>query len=462
MAPGRPGPRRGLTGPIRRLLSGRVPRAGAAAGGIRVAGRLVVFALQVFLARAIVDQAEFGTYAWGQNLLFLLGGIFALGLPVAASRLVAVHFQRHDGPAERAVVRRGLGLLGAISAGLAIVGVVLLWLLPTGTLAGIPRGIAFIAVAAAPLVAFTLFNQAVARARMRLLAAFGPTQVLRPMLTGALALGIVLATGSSLTGEQALIAVVGSLVLVLVVQAFVGGPSSSGRTPAADSGDADEYAPRRLMTDALPIFATRVSDLVVKHSGVLVLGFVASPALVGGFFVAERLAQLAALPMLVIGAVIQPWLASAHAAGDRAGLQQVVTQAIHTALWPTLAGAVVIQAAAGVLLGLFGEGFVDAAPILAVLMLAHIVAAVLGPNPQILIMSGRPGTAFRISATSAVLHIVLLAVLVPAFGAIGAAWATLVSTAVAGGAALWIVRSRLGLRSSILLGAGLARRDPAT
>lgn len=461
MAPGRAGPRRGLTGPIRRLLSGRVPRAGAVAGGIRVAGRLVVFALQVFLARVIVDQAEFGTYAWGQNLLFLLGGIFALGLPVAASRLVAVHFHRQDAVAERAVVRRAVGLLGAISLGLAIAGVLLLWLLPVGTLAGIPRGVAFIAVAAAPLVAFTLFNQAVARARMRLVAAFGPTQVLRPALTGALALGVVLATGSSLTGEQALAAVVGSLVLVLVVQAFVGGAPPDDRPPPGEAGDAGEYAPRRLMADAMPIYATRVSDLVVKHSGVLVLGFVASPALVGAFFVAERLAQLAALPMLVIGAVIQPWLASAHAAGDRRGLQQVVTQAVHTALWPTLVAAVVIQGAAGMLLGLFGEGFVDAAPVLAVLMLAHVVAAVLGPNPQILVMTGRAGTAFRISASSAVLHVVLLAVLVPAFGAIGAAWATLASTAVAGVAALWIVWRRLGLRSSILLGAGFVRTQAA-
>jgi len=455
----------GLIGSVRRVLSAQVPRAGALAGAIRVGGRLVAFGLQILLARVIVDQAEFGIYAWGQSLLFLLGALFALGIPMAASRLVAVHADRRDRQTEQAVVGRARLLLAASSTGLAIMGLAVLWLLPADQLSGIPRAIAYTAVAAAPLVSFTMLYQAIARARMRLVAAFGPTQILRPAFTGLLAVMLVLATNDQLTGQQALAAVVGSLVVVLVIQLFVSGAraltgassASADADLAADVGEEretepDEYAPGKLMANAMPIFATRVSDLVIKHSGVLVLGLAAGPALVGEFFVAERLAQLAALPALVVGAVIQPWLASAHAAGDHAQLQRVVTQAVHTTLWPSLTAAVVIQAAAGMLLGLFGSGFVEAAPVLSVLMLAHVAAALLGPNSQILMMSGYAALAMRIWATAALLHVLLLAVLVPQFAAMGAAGALLATTVIANAASLWAVRTRLGLRSSLLLG----------
>ena len=461
----RSGRRVRLIGPVRRVLSAQVPRAGALAGAIRVGGRLVAFGLQILLARVIVDQVEFGIYAWGQNLLFLLGALFALGIPMAASRLIAVHADRRNRQAEQSVVGRACLLLAAISVGLTAVGLAVLWLLPDDQLTGIPRGIAYTAVAAAPLVSFTMLYQAIARARLRLVAAFAPTQILRPAFTGLLAVMLVLATHDQLTGQQALAAVVGSLLAVLLIQLLVNGvrtsidaskgedDASRGPDIAEDrEPDQDEYAPDRLMANAVPIFATRVSDLVIKHSGVLVLGLAAGPALVGEFFVAERLAQLAALPALVVGAVIQPWLASAHAAGDHAQLQRVVTQAVHTTLWPSLTAAVVIQAAAGVLLGLFGSGFVEAAPLLSVLMLAHVAAALLGPNSQILVMSGYAALAMRIWATAALLHVLLLAVLVPQFAAMGAAGALLATTVIANAASLWAVRTRLGLRSSLLLG----------
>jgi O-antigen/teichoic acid export membrane protein len=439
---------------LERVLSAPVARAGAAAGAIRVLGRLVAFALQLLLARIIVDAAAFGVYAWGQNLLFLLGGLFALGLPAAAARLVAVHDHCGDVDAQRAVIARARAVMAACSAGFIALGVLLLQLLPSAT--GPSGGIALAALVGAPLVAFTLFHQAVARAQSQLVAAFLPTQVLRPALTAVLALAVLAATGAPLTALHALGAVAGSLALVLAGQWLATRPrrrggGAAGDPPSAAPDPPEEYAPERLLGIALPIFATRVSELLARHSGVLVLGLVTTPALVGGFFVAERLAQLIALPMLVVAAVIQPWLASAFAAGDRERLQRVVIQAIHTALWPTLAGAIVVVLGADLLLGLFGEAFVGAAPVLLVLVLGHVAAALLGPNPQILVMTGHQAVAFRIAALAAGLQLVLLAVLVPGFGAVGAAWATFAGTTSAGAAALWAVRARLGLKSSVLV-----------
>lgn len=440
---------------LRRMLAAPVPRAGAGAGVIRASGRLVVFGLQLFLVRAVVDATAFGVYAWGQNLMFLLGGLFALGLPTAAARLVAIHDHYGDIDRQRAVIARARWLMGGFSLIFVAAGALLLMLLPA--VAGPSVAVAMIAVVAAPLVAFTLFHEAVARAQSHLVVAFLPTQVLRPALTGLLAVIILVVTDAPLTAIQVLGAVVASLFLVLLGQWFVVRPRQRLERPGGGPERVEECAPRRLMGVALTVFATRVSELARRYSAILLLGIFTGPTLVGSFFVADRLAELIALPALVVASVIQPWLASAFATGDRARMQHVVTQAVHTALWPTLAAALVVIVGAETLLGLFGSEFRNAAPILFVLVLAHVCTAILGPNPQILIMTGHQSLAFRIAVLAAVVHVLMLAILVPGLGTIGAAWSTLVSNLVAGAAALGAVRLRLGLRSSILLGAGFLR-----
>jgi O-antigen/teichoic acid export membrane protein len=254
---------------------------------------------------------------------------------------------------------------------------------------------------------------------------------------------------------DALAAVVASLVLVLAGQWFLVGSALASRVERPSVGSSahpHEYAPERLLAIALPVFATRVSELIARHSGVLVLGLVSTPVVVGGFFVAERLAQLIALPMLVVSAVIQPWLASAYADGDSERLQRVVTQAVHTGLWPTLLAAIVVVFGAETMLGLFGDPFRTAAPVLLVLVAGHVATALLGPNPQILVMTGHQAVSLRIAAAAAAVNVLLLAMLVPAFGALGAAWATFAGSAVAGVAALRAVRARLGIHSSVLAG----------
>lgn len=448
---------RNLTAWLQPAWSSQVPRAGAVAGVIRMSGRFAALLLQLLAVRIVVSQEAFSLYAWGQNLLFLLGGVFALGIPVAASRLVAVHFHSGNTAARQGVIHRARGMLALFSFGAAALGLLLLTFLPGEELLGPANEVLLVVLLAAPLVSFTMLNQAIARAQSQLVSAFLPTQVLRPVTTACVALVILVMADARLSAVQMLTAVLGSLLIVLLIQWVFG----KAPAPSEGTGDAvkvpEDYEARRLMSNALPVFATRLSELVVKHSSVLVLGIMTSPLLVGEFFVAERVAQLAMLPMLVVSAVIQPWLASAHAGDNQSRLQQVVSQAVHTILWPTVAAAVAVAALSGVLLGLFGDNYAEATPVLLILVLSHLVAALLGPNAQILLMSGHQATFFRISAGAAALHLAMLVALAPIFGGLGAALATLLSTITSGVLALSTVRRKLALRSSILLGAGMRR-----
>jgi O-antigen/teichoic acid export membrane protein len=438
-----------------RVGANRVVRAGSAAGMIKGVGLVAAFLLQMLLARIVADPGEYGVYAWGQNLLFLLGSLFALGIPLATSRLVAVHASRGDHVSLDQIGRSGARWLALSALAGASIAVGVVFLLPEAAFSELPRPVALLSIAASPLVAFTLFHQAMARAQSRLASAFLPTQVLRPVFAGGLAVAWFVWVDSNPSGIEVLCAVASSLLLVLVIQWFIARKRRlarrSDRSRDSSSADRRYYGSHRIMPTALPMFATRLSDIFIQYGNVLVLGILGGPLAAAGFFVADRLSHLASVPRSVISSVVQPWLASAHAEEDDQRLQQVVKHAGHTTLWPTLAIAISVAITGHFLLGLFGMEYRSAFPILIVLLFSHVLGAALGPAQQLLMMTGHQKAVMRVMALASLCHLLSLLVLIPWLGAVGAAFATLVSTLVARMGCLRMVRQRLKLEPSVQL-----------
>ena len=460
----------GLSRKTRRVWRSEVLRSSTVAALIRVAGLAIVFLVQILLARLATDGTTYGIYAWGQNLLFLLGSVFALGIPVMASRLAAVHVYRGNGDALRQVVRTAHICVLLVSLSGAAAGLLIVWWLPATLLGELPWTVVAVAVLAAPLVSLTTLRKALARAGSRLFAAFVPLQVFRPLLTGALALATFLWLGEPLRALDMLAALALSLLLVLLVQLVWGtaGPRVvDNEAPPDAAGSLDDDFPGSverypqgsggLLRQSMPVFATGLADLVVTYGNTLLLGLIGGPLAAASFFVADRLAQLAGMPGSVTGAVIQPWLASAHAERERSHLQRVVAHAAHVALWPSLLGSLLLLWAGPWLLGLFGSEFPAAFSVLAALLLAQLCSVMFGPCRQVLVMSGRQHQVMRVTLLAAVLHLLSLALLIPPLGALGAGLASAGSSLMLASGCWWLVQRQFGLRTTVL---ALALRSP--
>lgn len=454
----------------RRLGRSEVLRSSAVAALIRAVGLTVVFLLQILLARLATDATTYGVYAWGQNLLFLLGSLFAVGIPVMASRLAAVHVYRGDRAALCQVSRTAHVCVLTVSLGCAAAGILLVWSLPAALFGDLSRTVVMLAVLAAPLVSLTMLRKALARAASRLFAAFVPLQVLRPLLTGLLALGAFLLAREPLAAVDILAALALSLLLVFMLQLFWGAArlpvlrsAASDRTAGVIDGDPSGSLKRGLQSSrdatpgslgllrqSMPVFVTGLADLVLTYGNTLLLGLLGGPLAAASFFVADRLAQLAGMPASVTAAAIQPWLASAHAERERGRLQRVVAQAAHVALWPSLIAALLLFWAGPWLLGLFGGEFPAALPVLAALLLANLSGALFGPCQQVLVMSGHQHQVMRLTLLAAALHLLALAFLIPALGALGAGLASVGSSLLLAGGCWWLVQRHLGLHTTVL------------
>ena len=144
-----------------------------------------------------------------------------------------------------------------------------------------------------------------------------------------------------------------------------------------------------------------------------------------------------------------PKFAALHANGAREDLQALVTGVVQWIFWPSLVFAIVLLVFGRPILSLFGPAFTAGYPVLALLILAHLVRAATGPIDQLLNMTGNQNTTAWVLAWTAAINIALNAGLIPYFGLIGAATATTMSIVISRIWLLMLVKHRLGLNALV-------------
>ena len=431
----------------------RFMRRGAFAAVVRFLGLLCVFGLQILLARLIADPVEYGKYAWGQSLLFMIGNLACLGLPIVAARFIASLDAQHNSVGARTITSAAFRLLRR-SAFAFPIAAMLVWAFwhPTGHTAAY-RDVAIIALLFAPAVTFAMFFRDVSRARQWLALAMLPMQVFRPLTTAMLAVLCWWLMDGTLRGNT-LLAIAGiSVLTVLLLQASLYhllqknllGAEETGPTPG-------EYHSSRLLPTALPVFVANCATLVITYANVILVGFLAGPAAAGSYFVAERLAHLATIPKTVVSVVNQQSMAAAHATGKIRDLQLLATQSAHGSLWPTLAAGLGLVFFADPLLQMFGREFTAASTVLIILVASGLINVFTGPTQDLLVMTGRQRRIPRVMVLSAIVHVTALGLLVPSYGAVGAACASVISSLFSQTWLMYLAHRETGIYTTVLGG----------
>ena len=423
----------------------------AALAAIRIIGLASVFALQVLLARLLGDSTEYGKYAWGQSLLFVLGTIAAMGIPAATGRFISALEAQNNEPLIYRVTARAWKIAALASALLILAAALLRIIWEVGEGPTEYRNISLLALACAPIVTFFLLYQFMAQARRWLLLAFLPSQILRPVLTGLLIFVVWLLHDKELSGEIVLLlGALGTLMVTLPQSIIYHARQRQLPRTSTIPEPGDEFHPEKLLRTALPIFFTRLAVLLIEYSNILLLGILAGPVVAGLYFAADRLARLASIPLSLVESVSQPAYSAAQATGNKNWLQQAATQAAHGSLWPTLLVVVFLMIFAKPVLAIFGEDFIAALPVLVILLIGQLVNVSTGTGRHLLIMTGHQSLVPRVMFFSAIVHVCALLVLVPAFGAIGAALTAVLSSIISNVWCMILVKRVMAIRPTVL------------
>lgn len=185
-----------------------------------------------------------------------------------------------------------------------------------------------------------------------------------------------------------------------------------------------------LLRRGLPVGASLALFAVYLKADAVLLSVLAGPAAVGAYGLAYRVVEVVLSVPALFMVVAYPRLV--EVAADPVRLRELATRSLH--LLSLLGGLVVVVGLplSGTVLGVLGgDDYRFGARALSLLLLSTALSFATPLLGQLLILRGESGRLFRFSVLNVALNVALNLVLIPPFGATGAAAATVVTEGLA-------------------------------
>ena len=224
------------------------------------------------------------------------------------------------------------------------------------------------------------------------------------------------------------------------------------RAPTSDAGAAAEYATREWSSALLPITLIALVATFNAQVSVVLLGVLGSNEAVAALSIAKSGSNLVAMSLIIVNATIGPQIVNYWREQDQHRLQQLSRRSARLATLVAAPIALVFVAIGAPLITLlYGAVYAESAYLpLIILALGQVVSVAFGSVGFLLVMSGHEHETLRGQAIALVINVLLCSLLIPAFGAIGAALGA------TGGLLVWNVvlafrvRALLGIRPTAL------------
>ncbi|MBS0124932.1 oligosaccharide flippase family protein [Thetidibacter halocola] len=390
----------------------RLRRSFLGVSGLYLLGIPLMLLANIVLARTL-SVAEFGAFGFAISLATVLAIPVSGGLPMLLTREVATYSQKTDWPAYRGLIVAAHRWVAAISAVIAL-GLLTWWL----TAGGVPTGPLLIGFLLVPFLGLNGIRAGILKGLGRPMLAEAPTQILQPALMILGYLGLAWLGLSSAIHAMwwylCVVIVVFGLASVMLWQV----QPSQVHGAMSDLGDLPRW--RRSI---LPFVLMSAATVLSTQIAVLLLGFSGQEEAVAQMRVAERGAQMVALPLTFINSILGPYFVQAMTAQEAGALRRITLQSARLTLAASLPVALILVLFGRSLIGwTFGAPY-DALSYLpmATLIAAQVLSVALGNGGMLLAMGGHERQTLYSLVLSLAVNAMLCLLLIGTYGAMGAA-----------------------------------------
>ncbi|MGF1455596.1 MAG: lipopolysaccharide biosynthesis protein [Alphaproteobacteria bacterium] len=384
-------------------------------GGIRIAGLLAGYAFYGLISNAF-GAAGLGRFTLAMTVLLMLGTLAVQGFVPTVVRFTAGDLAQNRADKARARARWALGRVGIAALVLAAVLFLVAERLAIAVFAD-PALTPVLQIISLGLIAqpLILLLAAYAQGCGRVALAMAIQYLGPPALAAGLLLGPLGLAGPESVGAMAQ---AGALWITLLVGAAL--------VPDLWHGDTQLPANDRqaMVTMARPLLLSSAAGLLLGWADTLMLGMLSDPAQVGLYAVAFRFALLTSLGQQVVNATAGPRIAGAFSAGDHGAVQAILGRSV---MLGALGAAPFVAATllfAEPLLALFGPDFAQGGTLVRIIVLGEFAALCLGPGGTTMNMTGLEQLFRNVVLSALIVNILLNLILIPLYGALGAAIAT--------------------------------------
>ncbi len=394
---------------------------------IRVLSAVLVFVLQVFLARSMALES-YGLFITASTWIIVIAGFSVLGFGESAQRFLPRYILRERWQEAQRFFH--FGLAATVGVALCIAFCVAVFAVATWPEENVYRTVVLLIAIGLPFAVADFFLEGVGRAMGWFKLAIVPTYIIQPVLmVGVLIVAVyagaeisVVLAGSTLIAVTAVLTFAKGVIIARRLRVAAGYPDVARRqsTPSLQPS----VWSRHWLRASLPLMAVYGMDDFLVYSDVLLLGLLATPQDVGIYIAAVRCLAIANFIHYAFMLVTARKFSLANSGTDRHALQREVQEASQATFLLTVPAVLITLAAGYPLLRLFGEAFTAAWPVMIILGAGFIVRASIGQAFDLLAVTGHARAIVWISITCLVANVLLSLALIPLFGLIGAAAAT--------------------------------------
>lgn len=401
-------------------LRTELARGAIASFGLKSINALLGLALSILLARALEPEG-FGIYAFAISLMTLLAVPVQLGFPTLLVRQVSRYHQAGQNDLLKGILQRSNQAVLLLALLVGITAIVIAWLLES-RINTIQRTTFFWALLLLPLATLNQLRQATLQGLLRVVQGQLPEAFIQPSLmlilvgiatfVGWLTPPRAMAINCVVTGVAFLL---GTMMLIRVLPQQI-------RTTRA------RYDTSKWLQSILPLSLLAGLNVINGQTDILMLGLLGTDYDIGLYKVALAGASLVIFTLTAVNTVLAPHVSRMYNAGDNVRLQYLVTKSARIIFIVALPVAAILIVFGEAIIGFaYGSAYISAHIPLAILCLGQLVNAGMGSVVLILNMSGYEREAVKGVAFSSVANVLLNALLIPLYGTVGAALASLVT-----------------------------------
>ena len=417
----------GLLRPHNQSLAGLMVKGASGTFVLRVVNTGLGLAMAVFLARALGVRG-YGIYAYAISWITLLGVFARLGLDQTIGRYMATYHQEGDWARIHGLLRFSFAAVVGSAMACFLVASAVAWFAYRDVAE--MRNALWLAFLLLPISALMVPCGATLVGLQKVVSAQIPSLLVQPAGFVLLLGGAWLLFPGTLSPNRviALYLLVTCLSLALAAWMLRRAMAACGGIPMAVVKPV--YEVRAWLKSALPLMMMGGMFLANSNTDILMLGAMVGPEAAAVYKAATRGAELILFALIVVNTPLAPLVAKLYAADDRERLERGVTKAARLTFVLGVGVAALLIVFGRWFLSIFGPAFVGGHIALYLLCMGQLAALISGPAGIILTMTGHEREIAISAVVTAVLNVVLNALLIPIWGLEGAATATAISTAV--------------------------------
>ncbi|WP_405229939.1 flippase [Lentisalinibacter sediminis] len=411
---------------------------------LRVVNVGAAFGLAVVLARGL-GPAGYGAYSFAFAITSLIALPAQMGVPTLIVRELARYRALSEWGLLKGAIQRLTQVVLVASVVMIFVALfsIAIWRISSGNRA---EDVLIPALLLAPFIALGNVFDASLRGLGHVLVGQIPTPVIRPMLAA-----IILASVFGFSDEFSLpttamwVHVCAAILACIISVAFL-----SRVLPRQVKEATTRTETRVWLRSVLPLSIITGANVIHDQADVLLLGIFRESTEVGLYRGAIQISLLVSFGLYVANKALAPRYASMWARGDLEALQRLCTRSTRYIFLIAAILILLLGAFGSDVLGIaFGDAFASAYPAMIILAAGQLFAALAGSAALILNMVGQETATMKSFGLSVILNVVFNLMLIPDYGAIGAAISTAASILVGRIFLLYWLRTTVGIRGSL-------------